>query len=268
MLRYASPPLIEFDITFLGTGTSVGVPMVGCRCETCQSTDPRDNRLRSSIYVRTPGFEFIVDTGPDFRTQCLRYGITEIDAALFTHGHTDHVMGFDDLRRFTVGADMELPIYAPPGCLAIIKNAFGFAFSGENRYVGYLKPVPHEVTGPFPLGGFDVTPLPVSHGKVETVGYLFSEGGRKAFAYIPDCKTLSDQAMADLEGVESLIIDALRLTEHPTHLNFDEAKAVVAQLRPKRTWFTHFSCEVMHAREDASLPEGIRLAYDGLRLNL
>lgn len=256
----------SLSLTFLGTGTSVGVPMIGCDCETCRSTDPRDKRLRSSIWVQTPEAAWIVDTPPDLRMQCLRENIRRIDAALFTHPHMDHLCGFDDLRRFTLDVDHEMPVYALPSCLAVLSRMFEYAFSGDNRYRGYLKPFPKPIHGPFHLGETSITPLPVQHGKVETVGFLFARGGRKLCAYIPDCKVPSPEALEALQGVDTLIIDALRHTPHPTHLNFAEALEVRDQVRPRETWFTHLQCEIMHAREEPKLPVGVRLAYDGLRL--
>lgn len=255
------------QLTFLGTGTSVGIPMIGCDCETCRSSDPRDQRLRSSVWLRTPELAWVVDTGPDFRAQCLRAGIRHLDAALFTHPHMDHVVGFDELRRFTIPADAFLPVHARPSCLAVLERMFEYAFNGENRYRGYLKPFPKPVHGPFHLGDTRVTPLPVRHGKVETIGYLFSRGGRKLCAYLPDAKELLPEAWSELAGVDTLIIDALRHTEHPTHMNFVEALAVQERLRPRQTWFTHLQCEVLHARDEARLPPGVRIAYDGLELS-
>lgn len=254
------------QLTFLGTGTSVGIPMIGCDCETCRSADPRDQRLRSSVWLRSPELAWVVDTGPDFRTQCLRAGIRHLDAALFTHPHMDHVTGFDELRRFTIAAEEVLPVYALPSCLAVLERMFEYAFNGENRYRGYLKPFPKPVHGAFHLGQTLVTPLPVRHGKVETIGYLFSRGGRKLCAYLPDAKELLPSTWAELEGVDTLIVDALRHTEHPTHMNFTEALAVQARLRPRQTWFTHLQCEVRHARDEPRLPAGVRLAHDGLEL--
>jgi phosphoribosyl 1,2-cyclic phosphate phosphodiesterase len=258
--------MASLTLTFLGTGTSVGIPMVGCDCETCRSTDPRDKRCRSSVWFRSPELSWIVDTGPDLRYQCLRAGIRTLDAALFTHGHMDHVTGFDDLRRFTVEVDQFMPLYALPATLAVLERMFDFAFNGENRYRGYLKPFPKPIHGPFHLGQTKVTPLPVQHGKVETIGFLFERGGRKLCAYIPDCKTPSPAALQAIQGVHTLIIDALRYTPHPTHMNFEESLAIQALIQPEQTFFTHLQCEVMHARAEPALPPGVRLAYDGLEL--
>lgn len=266
MERRTPPRMNGLQLTFLGTGTSVGIPMIGCDCATCRSTDPRDNRLRSSVWMRAPEAAWVVDTGPDFRTQCLRAGIRHLDAALYTHPHMDHVTGFDELRRFTPGTDDAIPIHALPSCLAVLERMFEFAFNGENRYRGYLKPFPKPIHGPFHLGETHITPLPARHGKVETIGYLFTRHGRKLCAYIPDAKELLPPALEAAAGVDTLILDALRHTEHPTHLTFAESLAIHQRLRPRQTWFTHLQCEIMHSREEPLLPEGVRIAYDGLEL--
>lgn len=257
---------MELQLTFLGTGTSVGIPVVGCDCPVCHSPDPLDKRLRCSVLVRTPEMAWVVDTGPDFRTQCLRENIRHLDAALFTHPHMDHVTGFDELRRFTVEADHFIPVYGSRECLEVLERMFIYAFNGENRYRGYLKPFPKPVHGPFHLGETKVTPLPAQHGKVETNGYMFERGGKKLCAYIPDCKTLMPQSLEALQGVDTLIIDALRHTPHSTHMNFAEALAVRDLLKPRQTWFTHIQCEIMHSVEDPKLPHGVNIAYDGLKL--
>lgn len=259
--------MADFTLTFLGTGTSVGVPMIGCGCETCRSTDPRDKRLRSSVYIQTPEIDWVVDTGPDFRSQALRENIRHLEAAIYTHPHMDHVTGFDELRRFTVGDDDEILIHAMPSCLGMLERMYEYAFNGQNRYRGYLKPAPRPIDGPFDLGGTHVTPLPVLHGKVETIGFLFQRGGRKLCAYIPDCKVIQPESMEALQGVETLIVDALRHTQHVTHHTFAEALEVHRQLQPRQTWFTHLTCEIMHSREDPLLPAGVNIAYDGLKLS-
>lgn len=257
----------DLQFTFLGTGTSVGVPMIGCDCEVCRSDDPRDRRTRCSVLVTTPEAALIVDSGPDLREQCLRENITEVDAVLYTHGHMDHVTGFDELRRFCVGDDETIPLYARPSVLADLRRMFAYAFSGENRYRGYIKPEPRAIAGPFTVGETLVTPLAVEHGKVETVGFLFSRDGKKRVAYIPDCKTLSAVAEEAIRGVETLVIDALRFTPHVTHMNFEEALAAVQKASPGRAFLTHFSDEVSHARDEPTLPPGVHLAYDGLKID-
>jgi len=267
-MEILTPPRMNgLHLTFLGTGTSVGIPMIGCDCATCRSTDPRDNRLRSSVWMRAPEAAWVVDTGPDFRTQCLRAGIRRLDAALYTHPHMDHVTGFDELRRFTPGTDDAIPIHALPSTLAVLERMFDYAFNGENRYRGYLKPFPKPVHGPFHLGETRITPLPVRHGKVETTGYLFTRSARKLCAYIPDAKELLPETLAALQGVDTLILDALRHTQHPTHLTFAESLAIHQILRPRQTWFTHLQCEIMHSIEEPLLPGGVRIAYDGLELH-
>jgi phosphoribosyl 1,2-cyclic phosphate phosphodiesterase len=256
------------EITFLGTGTSIGVPVIGCDCEVCLSEDPKNKRLRSSIYVTTPEVSFIVDTGPDFRQQCLREGIRHLDAALFTHAHSDHVMGFDDLRRFTVMENEELPIYANGECLERLTAAFSYIFDGENRYRGYLKIGPHRISGPFPLGDLLVTPLPVLHGKVETNGFLFSRDGERLFAYIPDAKVLTDETKTLIAGIDLLILDGLQPVAHPTHLSISESIALVEDLKINRAWLTHFSCRVNYETLEPTLPPRVHLAWDGLKITL
>lgn len=254
------------ELTFLGTGTSVGVPMIGCDCETCRSTDPRDKRLRSSIHVATPECAFVVDTGPDFRTQCLRENIRKLDAVLFTHPHMDHVMGFDDVRRFTIPEEAVMPVYGLPETLEALQRIYYFSFNTVNRWRGYLKAEARVIDGPFRLGATEITPLPVKHGTVDTLGFLFSRGGKKLCAYFSDMKEALPETMELLRGVDTLIVDGLRLTPHPTHMNFPEALAFAAQVRAGRTWLTHLSCEVLHAREEQTLPKGVNIAYDGLKL--
>ena len=255
------------EITFLGTGTSIGVPVIGCDCAVCTSTDPKNHRLRSSIHVRTSELSLIVDTGPDFRQQCLREGIRELDAVLFTHAHSDHIMGFDDLRRFTVHEDEEIAIFATEECLERLHAAFAYVFDGENRYRGYLKAESHVIRGPFSVGDLEVTPLPVTHGKVETIGFLFSQGSERLFAYIPDAKELHAESKRLLEGIDLLILDGLQPEAHWTHLSIGEAVALAEELDARSTWLTHFSCRVDYRTLEPTLPGDVRLAWDGLKLH-
>lgn len=256
------------EIIFLGTGTSIGVPVIGCSCAVCTSDDPKNQRLRSSIYVKTPEVALVVDTGPDFRQQCLREGITHLDAALFTHAHSDHIMGFDDLRRFTVMEDEAIEIYSTEDCLSRLEAAFHYVFDGENRYRGYLKPDPHVIDGPFEIGDIELTPLPVSHGKVETIGFLFRWKNGKRFAYIPDAKVVSEEAQQAIRGVEVLVLDGLMPALHPTHLSIGEAAELSQKLEVGETWLTHFSCAADYRVIEPGLPDGVRMAWDGLRLHV
>lgn len=261
--------MAELEITFLGTGTSQGVPMIGCDCPVCRSDDPRDKRTRSSIYLRHGDHTILVDAGPDLRTQCLREGIGRCDAAIFTHSHTDHIMGFDDMRRFCDAQPTRtLPIYASAATMADLRRVFGFAFEGDCRFPGYLNPIPHVVEGPFALAGLEITPLPVPHGRASVNGYLFRRDGRPLLAYLSDCKAVPELLRELIAGVEVLVVDALRLKPHPTHMSLDEALAVAAAVRPGRTLLTHLCHDLGHAGTECGLPTGVHVAYDGLRLQL
>jgi phosphoribosyl 1,2-cyclic phosphate phosphodiesterase len=257
----------DFTLTFLGTGTSQGVPMLTCDCPVCTSPDPRDKRSRSSVYVETPECSFVVDTGPDFRQQALREHIRRVDAVVFTHAHTDHMMGFDDLRAYCHGGKV-LPIYGSAITLELLQRAFSFAFDGQNNFPGYIRPLPQVVSGPFHVGATTLVPLPVPHGRTTTFGYLFIRNGRKLVAYLSDCKEVPPPVIDEIRGVDTLIIDALRRKEHPTHMNIDEALAAAEAIQPARTWFTHLCHDLAHADVEPTLPKNVRVAYDGLKLEL
>jgi phosphoribosyl 1,2-cyclic phosphate phosphodiesterase len=256
----------QLTLTFLGTGTSQGVPMIGCDCAVCRSPDPRDQRLRSSIYIQTPECSWVVDTGTDFRTQALRANIRQVDAVVFTHSHTDHIMGFDDLRRFSY-ARGSMPVYASAETMRDLERVFAFAFHQLNPFPGYLKPEPHVVGGPFSLGATTITPLPVPHGSSIVNGYLFSRAGQKLVAYLSDCSAVPDEIVRQIAGVKALIIDALREKPHPTHLSVSQALAVAARVQPEKTYFTHIAHELPQSAE-SQLPAGAHIAYDGLKLTL
>jgi phosphoribosyl 1,2-cyclic phosphate phosphodiesterase len=258
----------QLSLTFLGTGTSHGIPMIGCDCAVCHSPDPRNIRSRSSIYVKTPECAFVVDTGTDFRAQALRENIRHLDAVIFTHSHTDHTMGFDDLRRFgSARSDGKMPIYASAETMADLERAFKFAFKTRNPFPGYLRPEPHIISGPFRLGETMITPLPVPHGRSLVNGYLFSRGNRKLVAYLSDCSGVPDDIGRQMDRVEILIIDALRYKPHPTHLSVDQALEVASRVKAGETYFTHICHELPQAVE-TGLPPHTHIAYDGLRLEL
>ena len=255
-------------LTFLGTGTSTGVPVIGCSCAVCASADPRNRRLRSSVLLESTETTLLVDAGPDLRQQALRAGMRKVDAVLYTHGHMDHVVGFDELRAFCWHRDTPLPMYANPGCMEILRTMFAWAFAETNIYRGYIKPGPVVVEGPFVIGDWNITPLPVMHGAVETNGYLFQCDGAKSVAYISDVKAIPEETMVMMRGADILILDALHYRPHPTHMHVEESLAVIAELDPPQAYLMHCSHEIDHATLESELPAHVRVAYDTLLLEL
>jgi phosphoribosyl 1,2-cyclic phosphate phosphodiesterase len=256
----------KLTVTVLGSGTSQGVPMIGCHCPVCRSTDPRDSRTRSSIYLETPEARILVDTTPDLRQQALREKLDRLDAVLFTHPHADHIMGFDDLRRFCEIRGGPLPIYGSAQTLEQIERIFFYAFNPKKTVPGYVHVNPHVVTSTFSLGGLEITPLPVPHGAILTNGYLFEREGRKWLAYLSDCAAVPDPIRELIAGVDVLIIDGLRDKEHPTHLNVRGAVAAAQAIGPKKTYLTHQTHDKFHAERARELPPGIDVSYDGMKL--
>lgn len=257
--------MADFTTTFLGTGTSIGVPVIGCDCAVCQSCDPRDHRTRSSVYIETPETAFVVDTGTDFRAQALREKIRRLDAVVFTHGHTDHMMGFDDLRPFCFGGQT-LDVYASAVTMGDLRRVYEFIFSGKNLHPGYLQIRPREVETAFTIGQTTLTPLPVPHGRSVTFGYLFSRANHPLFAYLSDCHEVPAAIVEQVRGVDTLVLDTLREKPHPTHLSVAEACAIATEIGPRMTYLTHLSHELGHEATEARLPASVRLAYDGLKL--
>ncbi len=256
------------EFLFLGTGTSVGVPVIGCQCPVCTSPDPRNRRTRASALIRTPEAAVLIDSGPDLREQALREGMARVDAVLYTHAHLDHVAGFDDLRAFCWHRNSPLPLHATPACMKTLREMFGWAFSpGNHRNRGYVQPDPHPIDGPFRCGELSFEPLPVDHAGVETIGFLISAPGAPEIAYIPDVKSIPPATAGRLSGVPVLIIDALRpAPPHPTHLTTGEAIALATSLDAGEVFFTHLGHENDHAPLDAKLPPNIHLAHDGLKI--
>jgi phosphoribosyl 1,2-cyclic phosphate phosphodiesterase len=258
----------ELEITFLGTGTSHGVPMIGCQCRVCHSSDPRDKRLRASIQVRSADRTIQVDTTPDFRTQCLREGLTHIDDVIYTHSHTDHILGFDDLRRFCDLQDMVMPIHASEATLKDLQRVFQYAFGDPTPPRNYIRPQAVTITGPFVLGDVEIHPVDLPHGRMTTTGLIFWRGGRKLLAYFTDCAEVPEDAVEAARGVDTLVVDALRKAPHPTHMSVEMACDSARRIGPRRTFFTHMCHDLGHAETEANLPENIRLAYDGLRIEI
>ncbi len=255
-------------MTFLGTGTSVGVPVIGCDCTVCGSEDGRNQRSRSSVIVRSGEVKVLVDSGPDLRQQALRENLREIDAVAYTHGHLDHVAGFDELRAFCWRKKQPLPLHATAGCMETLQRMFGWAFFPEREIEGYVRPDARLIEGPFSYGNLRVTALPVEHASVETVGFLFEVPGRRSLAYLPDVKRIPEETLELLRGVDVLVVDALRTAPHPTHFSLEEALEAAGQTRAGEVWLTHLSHEYDAAVWENRLPAGVRLAWDGLQISL
>ncbi|HNA97774.1 MAG: Phosphoribosyl 1,2-cyclic phosphodiesterase [Bacteroidetes bacterium ADurb.BinA245] len=254
------PPL---HIVFLGTGTSSGVPMIGCDCEVCLSSDKKDNRLRSSILVQSPTTTLVVDTGPDFRYQMLRQNIKKLDAVLFTHPHKDHLAGLDDIRAFNYFMKKPIEVYADALTEEAVRRDFYYAFT-DTKYPGIpelnLNPIALE---PFVIGDIPVTPILVWHLKMPVLGFRFGN-----FTYITDANRIDEAEQEKIKGSHTVVLNALRKQKHISHFTLDEAVALVESLNIPNAWFTHISHQLgLHSQIDAELPNGMHLAFDGLELN-
>lgn len=251
-------------VTFLGTGTSTGVPVVGCHCRVCTSQDPKNQRLRQSVKVEADGKFFIIDTTPDLRLQLLRDPIPRLDFILYTHSHSDHMMGLDDIRPFNFRQREAIHAYANAKTAKAVRRAFSYIWNESQIGGGKPQLELHEVETAFSHDGIEVIPLPVTHGDWTILGFRI---GR--FAYITDTNGIPEASMRLLEGVEVLALDGLRpAPPHPTHFTIDEAVEVAARIGARQTWLIHLTHDVDHEPFDATLPDGVRLAYDGLRLEI
>jgi phosphoribosyl 1,2-cyclic phosphate phosphodiesterase len=252
-------------VTVLGSGTSHGVPMIGCTCAVCQSTDPCDRRTRPSLHVNVEGGpSILVDTSTDLRQQALTNRITRVDAILFTHSHADHVMGLDDVRRFNMMQGGAIPVFADERTANDLRRTFSYVFNPPTEKGGGIPQISlSTITGAFSIGGVAIQPVPLLHGSRPVLGFRFG-----SLAYLTDCNRLPDEAWPLLEGLDVLILDALRHRPHPTHFTVAEALTVVERLKPQRTYLTHICHDLPHAATNASLPAGVELAYDGLALTI
>lgn len=256
-------------LTFLGTGTSQGVPTIGCQCEVCRSTDRRDNRLRTSAMVETAGKRIIIDAGPDFRYQMLRAGVRHIDAILLTHEHKDHTGGIDDVRAFNF---VDFPIihvvdiYATPKTVACVRKDFDYAFEA-NKYRGVPEIVLHEIdtSKPFEAAGLEILPVRGHHSdRFEVTGYRIGP-----LAYLTDFKTIDDAEVAKLEGVDTMVVNALRWKPHTSHFTVDEALALIRRVGPRAAYLTHMSHDIgLYERIADRLPAGVKFAYDTLSVEI
>lgn len=251
-------------IRFLGTGTSQGVPVIACECSVCTSTNPKDKRLRSSVFIEINGLNVIVDTGPDFRQQMLREKITQLDAVLFTHAHRDHTAGLDDIRAFNHKTDTDMPVFAEKMVIEQLKLEYHYIFA-EHKYPGIPRIFPHEITNTeFNIGEIKVTPIRVMHYKLPVLGFRIGN-----FTYITDAKTIAEDEIEKIKGSEVLVINALQHEPHLSHFTFEEAITFAKKVGAKETYFTHISHKLgNHNSVSELLPESIKLAYDGLVLEV
>jgi phosphoribosyl 1,2-cyclic phosphate phosphodiesterase len=265
---------MEGTIIILGSGTSMGVPTLGCECRVCTSADPRDRRLRPSIAVewKHDGQEHrvIIDTGPDFREQALRETIRHIDAVFYTHSHADHILGLDDLRPLTflardkeTGEKVRVPLYADDETALILERIFDYTFSPDSTYPNKARVDLRRLENHVDIGGASFVRIPLLHGNIEVAGFRFGNA-----AYLTDMSSIPDSSLALLDGIEVVILDALRKTPHPSHANIEEAVEWVRKLHPRIAYFTHMSHDILHAETEEELPAQIRLAYDRLRIQI
>ena len=250
-------------ITFLGTGTSTGVPAIGCACAVCRSNDPRNKRRRTSLYVQAAGQHIIIDTPPDFRDQVLTFGVRRVDAVLITHAHADHVFGFDDIRRFNDVQDAVIPVYGSPDTIAAMNRFFPYVHKVAQPGLSYPRVDFQAVTAPFVFGPVRIEPLRVEHAGIETYGYRLEADGR-TLGYVPDCHRLSEAVAQRLRGLDCLILDGLRRKHHPTHFALDQSVAELQRLGARRSFITHMTHDLDHETTAQTLPPGIEIPYDGL----
>ena len=258
-------PAPSARVLVLGSGTSQGVPVIGCECGTCRSTDPRDRRLRASVLVQiADGPSVLIDTTTDLRAQALAYNVKRVDAILYTHSHADHVMGLDDVRRFNVLQKAAIPCYGDARTLQDLRRIYSYIFDTDApRGGGIPQVVLTEIAGEFCIGRATVVPIPLLHGSRRILGYRIG-----SFAYMTDCSAIPDESWPLLVGVRTLILDALRDRPHPTHLSLEEAVRVTERLSPSRAYFTHMCHDLPHEATCARLPAGVELAYDGLSFEI
>lgn len=252
----ASPQTM--NIVLLGTGTSTGVPMLGCCCDVCRSCDPRDRRTRCSALISWDDRNILIDTGADLYHQALREGVARVDAVLYTHAHADHVHGIDDLRAFNMVSRQSIPIFGSAATMAVIRRNFSYIFDRGIQEGFRPRLDPWDIHGPFSLFGLPVEPIPLRHGSGASSGYRIGP-----FAYLTDCNGVPETSMERLGGLELLVLDGLRFRSHPSHFSIGEAIEVASRIGARRTLLTHLCHEVSHARHNRELPPGIELAYDG-----
>jgi len=250
-------------LTFLGTGTSGGIPMINCNCSVCRSDNPKNKRLRCSIMIEVKGLHILVDTAPDLRQQFLRQPFPKIDAVLFTHSHADHIFGLDDLRRFNYIQQAPIPVYGNPETIQRLQTIFDYAFVKTDWHPGRPNLTAAVIEQPFHINDVFVIPVPLNHGKQQILGYRIGN-----FAYCTDVSHIPAESYALLSGLEILILDALREKAHPTHFNLQQALSEAQKINARQTYFTHMSHKIDHEKHGALLPANMAFAYDGLALEV
>jgi phosphoribosyl 1,2-cyclic phosphate phosphodiesterase len=251
-------------LTVLGSGTSVGVPTIACPCAVCHSSDPRNRRLRPSVALACDGRIIVIDTGPDFRQQCIRHGLARVDAVLITHAHADHILGLDDLRPFNFHQKEPIPLWATETTWEVVRRVFAYVFhegeveSSRPRIQAHIFDA-----GAFNAGGLEVQPIPLQHGSMPAHGFRIGP-----LAYLTDHSEIPPASLELLEGLDVLFLDALRYKPHPTHSTVRKSLQTVERLRPRQAWFTHIAHDLDHAAAERELPANVRLAYDGLEVTV
>lgn len=248
-------------LTFLGTGTSTGIPVIGCDCDVCSSPDPRDNRLRASVLVQVDRSNLLFDTSPDLREQMLRVDLRHIEAVLYTHAHADHTAGIDELRRYNIMQGMRLPVWATAATGEDLTTRFGYAFSRAFSFFGGKPDLDlNVVTGPFLINGIRITPIPIQHGTLPIIGYRIGN-----FAYVTDAKSIPTSSVEMLQGLDTLVITALRKSEHPAHMSLGEALEAIDAIQPRRAFLSHLGHEMgRHSTVESELPDHVQIATDRL----
>ncbi len=252
---------MKAKLTVLGSGTSMGVPTIGCDCAVCHSSDPHDRRTRPSIMVEYDGHVVLIDTTPDFREQAIRAQIKRVDAVLYTHTHADHILGIDDLRPLSFHRSGKIPLYARPESAQFLRNMFRYIFDADYKFGGIAKVELRPITGSIDLFGARIEPVPVIHGDTEINGYRMGSA-----AYLTDFSDIPEQSFAQLQDLDILFLDALRHKPHPTHSTVDNSLRIVERVKPQRAFFTHICHDLPHEATNATFPPHVRLSYDGMEL--